>query len=344
MKLTTLEKHIEFKKTSVSSDEKIKDIRRYLTLFLKSTRKSLDKFREEDLTKFINSLSQKYSIRTINDIKVYIKVFIKWYYPDWSSRFRNLDRLCKTQKPFKAYQPEQMLKFEDVDKLVDAEKDLMYKVYWLVFFYGGFRPSECAGLKWNQIYFEPKGVIIKLHTTKTNNDFYKSLPKKAGYLLKEWKKENKSDLVFPSPMKKNQSIKARSICGRLKRLSKKTFGYSVVPYTLRHSFATILYQDNKRKDDDTANQLGHSKSMKKTYLNLNEDELKERARSLWETAKKLKPEEREELEKQISELNEKIVEEREMTLKGFQKVFKMIKNRDPQNVRDYIEILKTKEN
>ena len=302
-KTTILNKHLEFKKTSVHTSEKIKDIKRYLEKFLNFTSKPLNKFNEDDLAKFLNSL--EFSTRTQNDIKTYIKVFIKWNFADWSSRFRNLDRLCKMQRPSKAYKPEQMLQIEDIEKLVKGEQDLMYKVYWLVFFYGGFRPSEACNLKWSQIDFD-KGVIIKVHTSKTNRDFYKSLPREVEHLLKEWKKFNSSEWVFPSPIKKDCSIKSRSICCRLKKLSKRTLGQEVVPYALRHSIATILYKDDRRKDDDTANQLGHNKSMKATYMNLDEDTLKSKARSLWIKTKPLAKEEKEELNEKIKQHEEKI--------------------------------------
>jgi len=310
-KTTILNKHLEFKKTSVHSIEKLKDIERYLKKFLDSTTKPLSKFNEDDIAKFLNSL--KFSIRTINDIKTYIKVFLKWNFADWSSRFRNLDRLCKMQKPSKAYQPEDMINYEEFEKIVKAERDLMYKVYWLVMFYGGFRPSEACNLKWDQVFFEDEGVIIKLHTTKTNKDFYKALPKEAEQLLKELKKQSNSFWIFPSPIKENCPIVARSICGRLKRLSKKVLGKKVVPYALRHSIATILYGDDKRKDSDIAQQLGHNKSMKEIYMNLDENTLKSKARSLWIKTKPLSKDEKEELNilrKQVEKNkldNEKII-------------------------------------
>jgi len=192
--IIVLNNHIEFKRTSVKSKAKLQDIERYLTLFLNSTKVPISKVKENHIIKFLNSLD--YSIRTINDIKIYIKVFVKWHYPDWSSRFRNLDKICKQQKPQRSYEPEQMLSFEEVEKLVKGEKDLMYKVYWLVLFYGGFRPSEACDLKWNQIFFEEKGVIIKIRASKTGKDFYKSLPDNTEHLLKEWKKYNKSEFVI----------------------------------------------------------------------------------------------------------------------------------------------------
>lgn len=339
-KLTALQNHLEFKKTSVSFEPKLKDIERYLGLFLNSSKKSLDKFTENDLISFINSLTQKYSIRTINDIKCYLKVFIKWYYDDFSIRFKNLDKLCKQQRPSKAYQPEDMLSIEEVEKLITGEQDLMYKAYWSVFFYGAFRPSECAGLKWEQIYFEPEGAIIKLHATKTNKDFYKSIPKQTEHLLKEWRKYNHSDLVFPSVVLKNQPITARGICGRLKRLSKRVLGKQVVPYAIRHSFGTINYTDPTLKkrgldSDDVAQQMGHSKNMKQTYTNLNEEQLKAQARRLWIKTSKLKPEEREELRSEIAELKKQFEDYRKETEKGLKEIqFKSQLVVMPENIND----------
>lgn len=292
---TILSKHIEFKKTSVHSVGKIQDIERYLKKFLDYINKPLNRLTEDDIAKFINSL--KYSIRSVNDIKVYLKVFIKWYFEDWSSRFKNIDKLCKSQTPSKAYQPEQMISLEEIKKLIDGEQDLMYKVYWGVMFYGGFRPSECCRLEWNQIFFEPEGTIIKLHTSKTNKDYYKSIPREVEHLLKEWKEHNSSNLVFPSSVKEGQPIIARSVLQKLKRLSKRVLNKDVVTYALRHSIATILYSDDSIKDDDTAFQMGHSRSMKQNYLNLDVEKIKARSRRLWIKTKPLTPDERTEFEK-----------------------------------------------
>jgi len=306
-KALILKNHIDFKRISITSEAKLKDIERYIGKFINSSKKNLDKFEEEDIVKFINSL--EYSIGTINGLKSDIKVFIKWYYPDWSARFRNLDKILKQQKAPKSYQPEQMINFEEFEKLVVAENNLLWKAYWLTMFYGGFRPSEASRLKWDQVFFEPEGVIIKLHATKTNKDFYKSLPINAEQLLKELKQNSTSEYLFPS-IQTGKPMGARTICARLKRISKKVLGKEVVPYALRHSIATILYSDDNRKDSDTANQMGHNKSMKETYMNLNEEQIKSKARKLWTKTKPMTKDEKAEFEamkKQISILNQILI-------------------------------------
>jgi integrase len=298
-KSTSLKEYIDFKKTSVKSKSKIQDTERYISMFLDSSKRSLDQLGEKDVVKFLNSLN--YSISTINGIKAYLKSFIKWYYVDWSARFRNLEQLCKTHKPPRTYSPDQMLSFEEFEKIVKAETDLAWKVYWLVFFYGGFRPSEACRLKWEQISFEPEGVIIKLRTTKTNKDFIKSLPKEAEHKLKELKQNSNSKFLFPSPFSDKDTIRSRTVCARLKRVSKKALGKEVVPYQLRHSIATILYSDDTKKDDDVAQQLGHTKDMRVAYKNMNGKQIREKARGLW--GKKITPEKKEELENLRKELS-----------------------------------------
>ena len=65
----------------------------------------------------------------MNGIKAYLKNFVKWKFEDYSIRFRNLDKICRTEKPTKSYEPEQMLTKAEVEKLVKGETDLLYKVF-----------------------------------------------------------------------------------------------------------------------------------------------------------------------------------------------------------------------
>lgn len=299
-----LQDHLSFKKTSVQSIEKIKDIERYVGRFLNSSKKPLDKFTEKELTDFLSSFNGSFSVGTINNVKVYLKVFIKWYYPDYSLRFRNLDRICRNQKPPKTHNGDDMLSLKDVEKLIEAEQELEWKTFWLVFFYGGFRPSECCVLKWSDVVFDKKGVIIKAFLNKNKKKFYKSLPGKAEHYLKEWKKFNSSEWVFPSPLREGKPMGRKTAYFRLRKLSKRVLGKEIYPYILRHSIATIKYNDDNLKDELVANQMGHSESMKKTYTNLDEGKLITNARKIWAKAEELPPEKKHNLEEAVKILNE----------------------------------------
>jgi len=329
-KATILSNYLEFKKTSIKSKEKLQDIERYLSMFLNSSKKPLDKFSDKEIINFLNSL--EYSIGTINNIKYFIISLLKWSYVDWSSKFRNLEKVCKTQTPPKTYTPDQMISFEDFEKIVKQEDNLMWKTYWLVFFYGGFRPSEACSLKWENVFFEPEGVVIKLRTGKTRKDFIKSLPKEAEHTLKELKQNSSSEFLFPSIMRKTSHILSPTVCARLRRISKKALGKSVVPYQLRHSIGTLLYGDDSKKDDDVAQQMGHTKNMRMTYKNLNGEQIKFKARALW--GKPLTLGKREELEKQIEAQN-KIIKEVEKTLQNQQGQIQSLLHKRQEDIEDF---------
>lgn len=302
-----LKEYIDFKQTSVKSTPKLKDIEKYINDFISSSKKNLDKFEEKDLIKHLNQIDKRFSISSLNSIKPLIKHFIKWKFEDYSSRFRNLDKLCRTQKAPKTYQPEQMLSKEDIEKIVQAEHEFSWKVYFLTLYYSGSRPSEICNLKWKDVTFEKEGAFIKIYSEKNKEYFDKFIPEDVAYQLKKLRTNN-SEWVFPSILteRKGKPITSKAVYHRLKNLSLKALGKKVNPYVLRHSIATTLYNNDNIPDDDVAKQMGHSKNMKRVYNNLDENGIKERARRIWIKPEDLPEQKKHELEKKIEELEKRI--------------------------------------
>lgn len=301
-KADILRDYIEYKKTNINSERRLIDIERYIRKFINFKRKPLNKYEENDLIKFINNMKDKFTTNSINTYKALLKNFIKWYYEDYPKRFRNLEKLCRTQKAEKSYSPEEMLKEEDIKKLVSGEKELMWKIYWLVYFYGGFRPSEVCVLKWKDFSFEDDITIIKVHINKTKKTFYKSLPNDVTQLLKQWRELNQNEYVFPSPFNQAKPIGRKTPYFRVVNLSQRVLGRKIKLYSIRHSFGTKFYNDDSLKEDNVANQMGHHKSMKETYLNLNEEQLKANAKKIYAKPKELSPEKRHKLEQDFENL------------------------------------------
>ncbi len=314
--------YILHKRVSVSSENKLKDIRFYIGKFLDCV-KDINKAEEKDLIIYLNSLND-YSVRTQNDIKAFLKHFIKWKYTDYSIRFRNLDSLCRSKKPPKVYQPEQMLNEKDIQKLVQSEHNLTWKTYFLLFFYSGCRPCEICNLTWDNITFEKEGAFLKIYSQKNKEHFNKFIPEDVSFYLKKIQ-NNKSKWVFPSAfinVRKDLPISEKSVYSRLKTLSLNVLGKRINPYIFRHSVATILYNRDDLKDDDVAQQMGHTKEMKQTYLNLSTEQLKKRMRKIWIKAEDLPEERKHELEKEIKDLHHKVDSLKRFTYEQLDFLFK----------------------
>ena len=323
-KQQTLKDYLEYKATGVKSQRKLSDLRFLVNDFLNSSKKKVDDFEEKDLINHLNKISERYSVSSMNGIKANLKNFVKWYFIDWSSRFRNLEKLCRQQKASATYQPEQMLSKEDMKQLVDGEKSISWKTYFLLQFYSGSRPCEICSLKWKQIEFEDDGAFIKIYSEKNKEYFNKFVPEDVVFYLKQLQNNN-SEWVFPSPSKEGQHLSVKGVQFRLKKLSQEVFGKHINPLILRHSIATILYNDDDIKDkNDVAKQMGHSKNMEQTYSHLSKEKLRERARKIWIKQPRLTPEEKnkiEVLEKEVGRLKVLVEKNNKMM---FEQVKKML--------------------
>lgn len=293
--------YITFRAIECKNHDAISNYERYIKSFLKKVKDDLSNLDETYLTEHVNKISKDFSQTTLNSIKPLLKNFIKWHFPDYSLKFRNLDKICKTKKAKSSYTAGQMLKESDIKKIAEAENDLFWKTFWLVFFYGGFRGIDVIRLKWEMFDFQKDGtIIIKAFIGKNQKTFYKSLPKELTPIIKKWKSVNLSEWVFPSP-NGDKPIHPKTPNKRLERVSKRALGYSINPYTIRHSLGTLKYNEEGQDKTIIADQMGHGESMEKTYLHLDEEKLIKRAKRVWTTKDEMPKKEKDRLEKKINE-------------------------------------------
>lgn len=310
--------YLEYKKTSVNAKSKMENYRYFISIFLSQLKKDLKDCDEAEIINVVNFLSKKYSVGTTNEVKWMLKSFICWYYEDYSKRFRNLDRILKLQRTEKTYSPEQMLSKEDIEKLVQEEPELRWKAFFLLYFYGGFRPGEVCILKWKDITFTDEGCYVKIISNKNHREFQKYIPEDVSFYLKKLKERSfNSEYIFPTKRKHwnttKKNLKRISVGDKpqtrsgvyqhLLPLAKRVLNKHINPYILRHSIATILYNRDDLKDDDVAQQMGHSKAMKETYNNLSIDKIRARMKKIW-IKTELTPEKKHELEAKVEMLKE----------------------------------------
>lgn len=333
-KLKVLQDYLDYKKTAVKTESKLGNYKYFISLFLENSKTSLNDYGEAELISFLNDFGKKYSVGTINEVKWMIKSFVCWHYDDFPKRFRNLDRILAQQRKEKTYSPEQMLKKEDVEKLVQEEPETRWKAFLLLYFYGGFRPIEVCQLKWKEITFIEDGCYVKIISNKNHKEFQKYVPEDVCFYLKKWQNNNRnSEYVFPTKRTNKHGIPVgdvpmtrSGVYQHLIPLAKRVLDRHVNPYILRHSIATILYNRDDLKDDDVAQQMGHSKAMKNTYNNLSLDKIRERMRKIYIKPEDLPPEKRAEYDKKIAEQDKKI-EAQEIKFKTSEEVTEFLLKR-----------------
>lgn len=317
-KQKALSNYLDYKRTAVKAESKINNYNYFISLFLSDSKSRLDNYGEQEIIDFLNHSSKKYSVGTINEVKWMLKSFICWYYEDYSKKFRNLDRILKLQKKEKTYSPEQMLTKEDIQKLVQEEGEIRWKAFFLLYFYGGFRPKEVCELQWKDITFDKEGAYVKIISNKNHKEFQKYIPEDVCFYLRKIQNNN-SNYIFPTKRTKMRSsskgvllpvgdkpMTRSGVYQHLLPLAKKVLGKHVNPYILRHSIATILYNRDDLKDDLVASQLGHSKAMKETYNNLSLVKIREKMKKIYIQAEDLPVEKKHELEVEISQLKNKM--------------------------------------
>lgn len=320
------------KSTTIHHEGKLTDVMRYIRKFLSFIRKDLRECDSNDVALFVAHVNKKYSTRYVNDMKSYLKEFIKETFPDdYITRFKRVDKILKREKAPEVYTPSELLSREDVERLVQGEPSPTWKAYFLVQYYGGLRPCEATSLKHDQIEYSNEGAFISIYSKKNKRNFIKFVPENVAFYLKQLK-TNGSIYCFPSPQEQTEGkkrgvvpISSRAVFQRLKRLSLKVLGRRVNPYNLRHSLASELYNREGLKGSIVAEQMGHSEEMRTTYSHPSQAKLKELVKSVYIKAQ-LTPEKKIELEEQIADLKKRYDEEKHLNELRMNDLLKEVKS------------------
>jgi len=304
-KNTQIKDYIKFRGLT-NRGRALKDVENHIKYFLESSKKNIDDFDESMLINYIQSIKDKYTTTMLNTVKSsYLKPFIKWNFEDWSSRFRNLDKILRTEKANTKYTPNDMITEEEFESMIKEEESVFWKAYFLTLFYGGCRPTEVCNLQRKNVEFTEDGAYITIYSGKNNENFIKYLPiKVADYLKLIYDKGH--DFVFFNE-RTNKPLTVKGAYFEIKKLSKKALDKPIDLYTLRHSIATIIYNNDNIKDDVNARQMGHTKSMKGKYVHNHKDKLKEQAKKIYMDIDNLPEERKHELELKVDEQGEQIL-------------------------------------
>ena len=131
---------------------------------------------------------------------------------------------------------------------LDGPKALRDRALLLLGFLGGFRRSELAGLKWEQVKEDENGFTVEMRVSKTDQEAQKHQVKVFPFrktaavcpvrTLRAWKKLNPHLHIFVS-IDKHGNIKNKALSGAdIYRLVKQYFGNEFSAHSLRAGFVT----------------------------------------------------------------------------------------------------------
>ncbi len=160
-----------------------------------------------------------------------------------------------------------VLKYLDEESITNKIETLRTKSLFLLLYGGGLRVSEACNLKWKQIHFSEKKILVR---GKGNKERYACLPDYSFACLKKLKELSpKTEFVFGLT-----AMNTRTGYGIIRAVGKKTGLMNPLhPHALRHSFAThMLASGTNLRTLQTL--LGHdSLQATEKYTHLSVDQL-----------------------------------------------------------------------
>jgi integrase/recombinase XerD len=152
------------------------------------------------------------------------------------------DRIVKMPRIPKRFTLPIVLSKRECRKFFKATENLKHRVILFLIYSGGLRSGETCNLRWKEIDFDRKRILIK--AGKNRKDRYVMLSRYLVNWLKEYRKKYKPiEFVFNG--KNEGKPMAKGTLQYIVKCIKKNSGIEkkISCHTLRHSFATHLLED-----------------------------------------------------------------------------------------------------
>lgn len=267
------------KKCSITAGEKkVEKIKRLILQLRDVTEKPITELNKEDVDSYLVVLSKsKKSYWTKDELKVYIKQFLKWYYKNLEMVENFKAEGKKGLNPQKITE-NNLITEEEVESMLRYAESFKEKCYLLLSFQTGARPQELLDLKWRDIKFEDKYADITLFSTKTKQSRTFPVVEKTKNALWEWKQHysftdvKPQDYVFPSRWR-DRPMTTAGANKMLRRMATASgLDKDVWNYLFRHSRATKLYEELPQQIVEKL--MGH-KNMAGVYAHISSKKARE---------------------------------------------------------------------
>lgn len=315
------------KKCSITaSQDKVDKIRKLLIQFFDVTQKPLTEQNKESVDSFLIVLNKcDKSVWTKDELKVYIKQFLLWYYKD----LELIDNFKSSGK--KQLNPKitenNLLSEKEVEEMLRYAESFKESAYLLVAFQTGARPQELLTMKWKDIKFEDKYADLNLFSSKTGQARTFPVVEKTMKALWDWKQHysftevKPNDYVFPSRWR-DKPLTTAGVNKMLRRMSKKAgIQKDVWGYLFRHSKATKLYEELPQQIVEKL--MGH-KNMAGIYAHISSKKAREELLKKVYHVEELTTQEKEEIKQLRDEVQKLTIKVNNLLEGGYEKQMKEI--------------------
>jgi integrase len=258
-----------------AAQRKLGDIRRNLIQFRDVVGKSFSEIDLQDLRRFLallNGSNRKEYTR--NGIKAHVRRFLKWRFKDWSQRFEEF-RDVKLKNGFNEERINEgtLLTKEQIEAIVNRERDFVRKTFFLTLYESGLRPGELRTLKWKSVHLNTGEGISELHifATKTSRARTVFVNGATPYLQKLFEAAQ-SDYVFPAVDNKDAPL-PKATCHHWIKEMGAAAELDIFPYLLRHTRAHELY--SKMPSKIAQKFMGHNSDMSELYAHISSQDIKD---------------------------------------------------------------------
>jgi integrase len=226
----------------------------YFVMLQKKTG-SLDKITTDKLLEALYQFRKELSPSSFDRMRAIVLTFSKWLVKEQGNKNIDLEtiRAVKKSKDNQTkLKPSDMLKWDDINKMVECAGSVRDKALILLFFESALRPAELCNLKWRDLHFTDAGVVVT--TGRKTGRERRILCIKSEPWLKTHRelstKIETDDWVFPSltqGRKENLPIGIWGLSPIIKKTARAAGLERVYPYLMRHSRITALVEANMQE-------------------------------------------------------------------------------------------------
>lgn len=280
-----------------NSPHRIGIVLRHMKMFAEYLGADLDKADRKDIERAVSKLNEShYSEWTIVTTKKIAKRFYRWLYKkDDNDALPDCIRWVKAGAPPNDLKKEDLITKGELEKMMQATPQLMYKAMLSVLYEGAMRPGELLQMTLKDAVFEEKYATVYLRgkMKKSMGDRKVYLMQSYDLLLK-WTqshpfRDNPSHpvwIVSTKQVYKKKGLYGKAIsieflnkvikdCARKAGIKKRVYAY-----LFRHSRGTQLYIE--LGESLAKKMMGHApdSSMSKVYNHLNEEDVLQKLKEL----------------------------------------------------------------